>query len=284
MGQRVWAVACTLVAAVTLYAPAPAGARAGPLVITYEVRGRGNVSPLDDLAAEAAGVYDDPRGWNLGGNIRFDRVDHGGDFTLWLASDAQMATFGGACDHLWSCRNGRNVVINEDRWLGSSGSWLAAGAPLPTYRQMVLNHETGHWLGFGHAGCSGPGARAPVMQQQSMTLAGCVPNPWPLPSERAALAARRGVSIIQAGEPVDPPPSANTPPTSGATPTTATATSTSTTATTATTATTTETTTSTTATPSGIGSGMGTAPPGRAEAACLRQVPPVALRPWTRCF
>ena len=95
-----------------------------------------------------------------------------------------MSTFGGACDVEWSCRNGRNVVINEDRWLGASESWLEAGAPLAAYRQMVLNHETGHWLGFGHGPCSGPGQPAPVMQQQSMTLA--VLRPQPLAAARRA--------------------------------------------------------------------------------------------------
>ncbi|MEW6475857.1 MAG: DUF3152 domain-containing protein [Actinomycetota bacterium] len=199
MGQRVWAAAIAVVAAVAVCVPAAAGARTGPLVISYDVRGRGNVSPLEDLAATAAEVYADPRGWSLGGSIRFERVETGGAFTLWLASDDRMSTFGGACDRLWSCRNGRNVVINEDRWLGSTESYVEAGASLETYRQMVLNHETGHWLGFGHAGCPRAGAPAPVMQQQSMTLAGCAPNSWPLPSERATLAARRGVPIVQAG-------------------------------------------------------------------------------------
>jgi hypothetical protein len=234
MGRRIFAGAVAVVAWATMcVAPTPAGARTGPLVITYEVRGRGNVSPLEDLAAAAAGVYSDPRGWSLGGSIRFERVESGGDFTLWLASDAEMSTFGGACDRVWSCRNGRNVVINEDRWRGSSGSWLEAGASLATYRQMVLNHETGHWLGFGHATCRAPGAPAAVMQQQSMTLAGCTPNSWPLPSERATLAARRGVPIVQAGETTDPPPPAPSP---------------------------------------------------SEDAACLSQVPRVALRAWSRCW
>jgi len=174
-------------------------------VITYSVRGKGNVSDLGSFAAVAAATYADPRGWSLGGSLRFDRVDDGGDFTLWLVADDLMSTFGGACDITWSCRNGRNVVINEDRWLGSSGSWIAAGGPLDTYRQMVLNHETGHWFGFPHAACPAAGAPAPVMQQQSMTLAACTPNPWPLPTERSAVAAARGVPVIQAGETVDAP-------------------------------------------------------------------------------
>ena len=210
MGRRICAVLVAVVAWFATGAFAPAEAATGPLVITYEVRGRGNVSPLEDLAATAASVYADPRGWGLGGSIRFERVDSGGAFTLWLASDALMSTFGGACGRVWSCRNGRNVVVNEDRWLGMSDSWLAALASLETYRPMVINHETGHWLGFGHVSCPGVGAPAPVMQQQSITLGACVPNAWPLPSERAVLAARRRLPIMAGGGPASPPATVTT--------------------------------------------------------------------------
>jgi hypothetical protein len=95
---------------------------------------------------------------------------------------------------MWSCRSGDNVVINEDRWLGASPSWNEAGARLRDYRHMVVNHETGHWLGYGHSACRSPGAPAAVMQQQSMSLQGCAANPWPLPAERSA-----------AGRPLPPP-------------------------------------------------------------------------------
>jgi hypothetical protein len=205
MSRRLSAVVVALVAWLALSGTGVAAGRS-PSVITYSVRGKGNVSNLEEFAAVAAATYADPRGWSLGGSLRFERVDDGGDFTLWLAADALMSTFGGACDDTWSCRNGRNVVINEDRWLGASDSWSAAGASLDTYRQMVLNHETGHWLGFPHAACPAPGAPAPVMQQQSMTLAACAPNPWPLPGERSVVAAHRGVPVIQAGETLDPSP------------------------------------------------------------------------------
>jgi hypothetical protein len=209
VGKRFFALLLALAACfgVTIGAPDRVGARTGPVVISYEVAGRGNVSSLEDFAAEAAAAYADPRGWNLGGSILFDRVRRGGDFTLWLASDTQLPSFGGGCEHDWSCRNGRHLVINESRWLAASPAWRAAGGALSTYRQMVLNHETGHWLGFDHAACPGGGAPAPVMHQQSMTLAGCFPNPWPLPAERAALAARRGVTVVPAGPaPCDRPP------------------------------------------------------------------------------
>lgn len=273
MGRRICAVLVAVVAWSATGAFAPAQAGPSPLVVTYEVRGRGNLSPLEDLAAAAAAVYADPRGWSLGGSIRFEQVASGGAFTLWLASDGLMATFGGACGPVWSCRNGRNVVINENRWVGASESWLAALAPLEAYRQMVINHETGHWLGFGHTSCRGSGVPAPVMQQQSMTLAGCLPNSWPLPSERSALAARRGVSIMTGGAPGGPPASGTTT-TTGSTATTAPPP--------------TPTTSGPTPTMTATGASVTTTTAPRtisgSEAACLRRIPPVALRPWIRCF
>ena len=182
--MRIGAVVVALVAWVTSVPMARAEV-AEPRIYQYSVRGKGNISGLEEFAIVAAETYADPRGWNLGGSVLFERVASGGDFTLWLAADSQLATFGGACDVVWSCRNGRNVVINEDRWLGASPAWTEAGGSLRDYRHMVVNHETGHWLGFGHAACASPGSEAPIMQQQSMDLQGCTPNPWPQPLLRA---------------------------------------------------------------------------------------------------
>ena len=75
-------------------------------------------------------------------------------------------------------RNGRNVVVNEARWLSGSPSGVLAG-DLPGYRAMVLNHETGHWLGLSHRLCPRASDLAPLMQQQSIALQGCRPNAWP---------------------------------------------------------------------------------------------------------
>jgi hypothetical protein len=75
------------------------------------------------------------------------------------------------------------VIINQLRWRHASPSWNQAHKSLRTYRHMVVNHETGHWLGHGHLGCGGAGRLAPVMMQQSKGLDGCKHNPWPLASE-----------------------------------------------------------------------------------------------------
>jgi hypothetical protein len=152
--------------------------------VTYSVATRGPLSAsVAVFGRQAQETYADARGWRAGGTS-FRRVARGGDFTLVLATAAAMPSFSPTCSTAWSCRVGRYVVINQDRWLHASPTWNAAGRSLRDYRHLVVNHETGHWLGHGHVGCPGPGRAAPVMMQQSKALDGCRFNPWPLPGER----------------------------------------------------------------------------------------------------
>lgn len=150
-------------------------------VVTYSIETDGAVvSSVDELAGVAAQTYLDPRGW-AGAGIEFQRVESGADFTLVLANANAVPSYApGVCDAIYSCQAGRYVVLNDDRWSQGSPNWPGS---LGAYRQMVLNHETGHWLGLGHAVCPGTGELAPVMQQQSIDMQGCAPNSWPLPRE-----------------------------------------------------------------------------------------------------
>ncbi|HEY5668079.1 MAG TPA: DUF3152 domain-containing protein [Candidatus Saccharimonadales bacterium] len=141
---------------------------------------------LTALKAKLASVYNDVRGWNIGGLINYEPATTGCDFTVWLSAASQMPTFGAICDVVWSCEAGNNtVVINYDRWMNGTDTWNAAhpGGAIEEYRAMAINHETGHQLGFGHPTCTTPGGPSPVMQQESINLHGCVFNAWPLPSE-----------------------------------------------------------------------------------------------------
>lgn len=149
-------------------------------VVNYEVQTRGNVTAsVDEFRQQANSTLNDPRGWSKLG-VLFREVDTGGDFTLWLAEASTMTTFSPeGCDTTYSCRVGRDVIINQDRWLQSSPPWLDAGGTLRDYRHMVVNHEVGHWLGHGHRYCEREGAFTPVMQQSSMDMQGCQPNAWP---------------------------------------------------------------------------------------------------------
>ncbi len=162
-------------------------------VATYTVRTRGRITTsLAVFARQAAATYADPRGWR-GRGVQFRRVARGGDFTLVLSEAAQVPSFSSGCSVDWSCRVGRYVIINQTRWRAASPAWLAAGMSRRDYRHMVVNHETGHWLGFGHAYCPARGRKAPVMQQQSKGLQGCRANPWPTLGELRG-AGRRSVA------------------------------------------------------------------------------------------
>ncbi len=152
--------------------------------VTYSIAVDGAiVSDVNEFAAVAWDTYASPRGWRSAG-IEFVRVPSGGDFTLVLANPRQVAAYDPVCSYLYSCTVGRYVVINDIRFAIGSSAWPG---PLGWYRSMVINHETGHWLGLGHSFCSGPGQLAPIMQQQSIDMQGCEINSWPLPWELDAV-------------------------------------------------------------------------------------------------
>lgn len=122
-----------------------------------------------------------PRGWTARGKVAFRRVDRGPyDFVVRLASpgtvDKLCAAYGLDTEGEVNCAGGKEVVVNLRRWLLLNPYYQ--GRP-DEYRALVINHEVGHRLGYGHATCPGKGRPAPVMQQQIFGLKGCVPNPWP---------------------------------------------------------------------------------------------------------
>lgn len=160
--------------------PAPVG----PRVVSYSVSTRGAITAdLSEFRQTVSATLNDSRGWTRLG-VSFVEAESGGEFTVFLSEASQMTSFSASgCDSTYSCRVGRAVIINQDRWVGGSPAWAGVGGDLTSYRQMVINHETGHWLGHGHRFCSGAGQPAPLMQQQSIDMQGCAPNAWPLSQE-----------------------------------------------------------------------------------------------------
>ena len=77
---------------------------------------------------------------------------------------------------IYSCRNEREIVINNFRWQNGAADFLK---DIEMYRLYLINHETGHILGWGHTDCPKEGAIAPLMMQQSKGTNGCIPYGWP---------------------------------------------------------------------------------------------------------
>ncbi|CAN5295549.1 hypothetical protein BH24ACT9_BH24ACT9_04130 [soil metagenome] len=134
------------------------------------------------FAAAVEATLADPRGWGAGGELSFQRVDGGDfDFRVSLVSPLNVESFcpGVGTGGYTSCRYGERAVINLARWETAVPDYQGDVA---TYRMYVINHEVGHALGNGHEQCPGPGELAPVMQQQTLGLDGCVKNAWPYPN------------------------------------------------------------------------------------------------------
>ncbi|MFU8853655.1 DUF3152 domain-containing protein [Micromonospora sp. SL1-18] len=136
----------------------------------------------DEFAATVDAVLADPRSWIASGELRVQRVTEAAaaDFTIYLAtpvtSERMCAEGGLTTERFTSCRLPGKVIINLARWMDAVPDY---GAPLDVYRTYVINHEVGHEFGELHQACPGPGEPAPVMQQQTYGLDGCVANAWP---------------------------------------------------------------------------------------------------------
>jgi hypothetical protein len=152
----------------------------GGNLLRYQVKvERGTGQDPQRFATFVDSTLADKRSWIAGGDIRLRRVSSGPyDFTVYLTTPA---TTDRLCAPLptngfTSCRQGDKVVVNLARWVHGVDHW---DSDLKTYRRYVVNHEVGHRLGQGHVRCPGRGELAPVMQQQSLKLAGCTGNAWP---------------------------------------------------------------------------------------------------------
>jgi hypothetical protein len=182
-----------LVAALALAALAAglAAGRADAHVYVYTVESRGDVqADVDEFAEIATETLAHPRGWGLRGAIEFQEISSNGQFRLILASPSAVAAAAPVCSAQWSCRVGDQVLINDERWRTGTDAWTGS---LEDYRRYAINHEVGHWLGFGHHSCPRDGALSPVMQQQSISLEGCRPMAWPLLWEQGELADEEGL-------------------------------------------------------------------------------------------
>ena len=145
-----------------------------------EVEGGLGVDP-DAFAREVDEVLSDPRGWSAGGYGTPVRVDAPPvDFRVALTSPDTTDRLCLPLDTagIFSCEVGQRATLNARRWLQGADAY---GDDVTTYRQYLVLHEVGHALGLGHVfGCDEQG-RARTMQQQTKTLDGCAPNPWPFP-------------------------------------------------------------------------------------------------------
>ncbi|MEU6378127.1 DUF3152 domain-containing protein [Streptomyces sp. NPDC046909] len=158
---------------------------------TYRVDVEQGLGLDAELFAEAVQkTLNDDRSWAHSGARTFERIYSGKpDFVITLASPGTTAEWCAksgldtSVDNV-SCNSTatERVMINAYRWAQGSKTY---GDQIHAYRQMLINHEVGHRLGYQHVTCDKDGELAPVMQQQTKFLnhngITCKANPWPYP-------------------------------------------------------------------------------------------------------
>lgn len=168
--------------------PAPSAPATTVVDVAYRLERRVADEATADFEAVVEATLADPRGWARAA-FRFERRDEAA-YLIVLAEGDEVDRLCLPYDTYgkYSCQNGPVVALNADRWRTATPEWTG---DLATYRQMLVNHEVGHLLGMKHPRtpqCPRPGEPAPIMNQQSTELNGCLPNPWPLDDEVAAAA------------------------------------------------------------------------------------------------
>ncbi|HKT03997.1 MAG TPA: DUF3152 domain-containing protein [Rugosimonospora sp.] len=174
----------------------------GSTLVTYRVEledgiawGANTPWTVSGFASTVDAILADPRGWIASAahpvtdaaqhmtdaSWSFQRVS-GSSYSVRIrlatpdTVDKLCGAVGLQTQGVYSCRYGTTILINLRRWLKGAPGFAI---DLTGYRHMVINHEMGHLLGFAHMLCPGAGQPAPVMQTQTISLGGCVPNAYP---------------------------------------------------------------------------------------------------------
>jgi hypothetical protein len=183
----------------------------GPTRKTFTVEVEDGIESSSDdkeFADKVVSALEDSRSWIGSGDYTFQRIDSGTpDFRVALTSQMteRRNDLCGWDIHLEASCYARDkgiVSINNARWTRGA---LSYSGDLGLYRDYAVNHEVGHALGFMHQPCAKDGGLAPVMMQQSWSVANndlatlnpqlipadgkvCKPNPYPYPLAAASSA------------------------------------------------------------------------------------------------
>jgi hypothetical protein len=120
--------------------------------------------------------------WSLGGAIRF--VEAGQCNVHSMVADSQLMTaLGGECAIYASCHTESALLFESRMWTTASAPWAASSTD---YQHELAVHELGHWIGFDHAPCTNGASQQPVLSAGTVTVAGCSPAWYVVPSDTIA--------------------------------------------------------------------------------------------------
>lgn len=177
---------------------------------TYTIEVEDGITFTDGETAFATAVQatlSHPKSWTGSGRIALRRIDTGTpDLRVTLASQATARRLCGFdIPYDTSCflrAKPGHVVLNAARWERGA---LSFQGDIGQYRRYLVNHEVGHYFNNPHQLCATNGGPAPLMMQQTLTIANneladlvtgiqndiavprdgkiCKPNEWAFPNE-----------------------------------------------------------------------------------------------------
>ena len=177
-----------------------------------------NETEFNNFINQVMNIYNDDNGWKKAG-IGFEKVDSGGGLTIEYTTANNCDTGEEVLEYNRSNRGikipekskreenykinvschkgGTTIYVYKERWDYTSPSWTEAGGGLGGYRQMLINHETGHYLDWhglindfdskwdtqyaddSHLYKCLTDGTAPIMMQQTLDMFGCTIRSWP---------------------------------------------------------------------------------------------------------
>jgi hypothetical protein len=131
------------------------------------------------LSDSVASTLTDSTGWSLGGRLRFAPVQNNCNLSIRLVRATQMSSLSATCSGQSTCRLGNQIELNLSNWMVPPTTWTQGTG---SYRQQMIEHEIGHWLGFDHGSCTLKSSAVPILESPTVILNGCSPNWYQLSS------------------------------------------------------------------------------------------------------
>lgn len=138
----------------------------------------------DGTIKEVGETFANAKGWRQA-DITFSKTNQRPDLVIRFDTPAEIAASSLICSAEYNCQIENQILVNATLWQHGDG-WNGSTVD---YHSLIINHETGHFLGLGHWHCACWLMPAPVMLSHQNVTSFHIwkPNPWPTAEEIEAV-------------------------------------------------------------------------------------------------
>ena len=145
---------------------------AGPLPVqSYRYCLTGTPEQADAVRPTVQAVLGSGAPWTIGGRVAFVEARTNCNLRLGLADVNALRVLDPACATQTTCRSHNTLLIHDAAWQAAPLGWTSG---LSGYRDELVGHVAGQWLGFEHATCGEVPTRP--LSSPALTIPGCSPQ------------------------------------------------------------------------------------------------------------